>query len=67
MNGLVTAMRELEQQEASVAVETTALSDQSVCHESQQRERKINRTVTLSEKDVNELKNNPLIMFDGYR
>ncbi|VDK88996.1 unnamed protein product [Litomosoides sigmodontis] len=67
VNGLVIAMRELEQQEANVAAGTTAVIDQTVCPENQQRDRKISRTVTLSEKDVNELKNNPLIMFDGYR
>uniref|UniRef100_A0A1I7VRY9 Zf-C3H1 domain-containing protein n=1 Tax=Loa loa TaxID=7209 RepID=A0A1I7VRY9_LOALO len=70
MNGLVTAMRELEQEEEleanSVAKAATANSP-NVCQENPHKERKINRTVTLSEKDVNELKNNPLIMFNGYR
>ncbi|CAG9531794.1 unnamed protein product [Cercopithifilaria johnstoni] len=69
MNGLIAAMRELEQEEldANFIAEAAAVINPNVCHESQQKERKISRTVTLSEKDVNELKNNPLIMFNGYR
>lgn len=69
MNGLITAMRELEKEEleANFIAEAATMSSPNVYHESTQRERKISRTVTLSEKDVNELKNNPLIMFNGYR
>ncbi|KAL3995143.1 hypothetical protein ACH3XW_24590 [Acanthocheilonema viteae] len=68
MNGLITAMRELEQEEveANFIAEAAAVNNSNDCQESQQRERRIS-TVTLSEKDINELKNNPLIMFNGYR
>uniref|UniRef100_A0A0R3RHX8 Zf-C3H1 domain-containing protein n=1 Tax=Elaeophora elaphi TaxID=1147741 RepID=A0A0R3RHX8_9BILA len=69
MNGLITAMRELEQEEleANFIAEAATVVNPNVCHESQQEERKTNRTVALSEKDIEELKNNPLIMFNGYR
>uniref|UniRef100_A0A8R1TJ71 Zf-C3H1 domain-containing protein n=1 Tax=Onchocerca volvulus TaxID=6282 RepID=A0A8R1TJ71_ONCVO len=69
MNGLVTAMRELEQEEleASFIAEAATTNSPIVCHENGQGEKRINRNVILSEKDVNELKNNPLIMFNGYR
>ncbi|VDK70489.1 unnamed protein product [Onchocerca ochengi] len=69
MNGLVTAMRELEQEEleASFIAEAATTNSPIVCHENGQGEKRINRSVILSEKDVNELKNNPLIMFNGYR
>ncbi|KAM3718884.1 Zinc finger C3H1 domain-containing protein [Dirofilaria immitis] len=69
MNGLITAMRELEQEElrANFTAEAATTISSNVYRESPQRARRINRNVTLSEKDVNELKNNPLIMFNGYR
>lgn len=68
VNGLITAMCELEQEELGNFVDETATANTSgVHHEGQIKERKISRTVTLSEKDANELKNNPLIMFNGYR
>uniref|UniRef100_A0AAF5PYR1 Cadherin domain-containing protein n=1 Tax=Wuchereria bancrofti TaxID=6293 RepID=A0AAF5PYR1_WUCBA len=69
MNGLITAMRELEQEEleANYITEATTANSSTVYQGSPEPERTISRTVTLSEKDVNELKNNPLIMFNGYR
>lgn len=66
VDGLITAIRELEQKKLEtnfVAEDTTIIN----LNEKQQREGKNSRNVTLSEKDINELKNNPLIMFNGYR
>ncbi|VDO26540.1 unnamed protein product [Brugia timori] len=67
MNGLVTAMRELEQEELEANYITEATTANSSTTYQGSPVRTISRTVTLSEKDVNELKNNPLIMFNGYR